>query len=225
VGTHSITLGLSIALAAPLAAACYNPAVTIYQRAALEQELTRTAIWRVVEQLAIHKVVLEGEWRVKVLAPNPKDESWIKGALEFRLSQLGVKMSGAESPDAGIVVAAVVYAGIDVDNFYVGFRIPGGSGQALAFYQSITERGRAKIFLSFQDSEGTSIGTTEPLRRDAHYTSLYVLTLFGPIALTDLEIDTATRFRELGRDTLHQAGETANEWIQPIKNEDSEDDR
>jgi hypothetical protein len=50
--------------------------------------------------------------------------------------------------------------------------------------------------------------------------------LIGPIALTDLDIDTATRVRELGRDTLHHATEAADEWILPSKNEkDGEDDR
>jgi hypothetical protein len=37
-------------LAAPLAAACYNPSVSIHQRAALEQQLTRTAIWRTIQR-------------------------------------------------------------------------------------------------------------------------------------------------------------------------------
>ncbi len=224
--TRSMARGLAMVLAAPLAAACYNPSVSIHQRAALEQQLTRTAIWRTIQQLAVHRDALEGEWRVRVLAPNPKDESWIEAALEFRLSQLGVRVSSAENPNASVVVAAVVYAGTDVDNLYIGFPIPGGSGQALAFYQSITERGRAEIFLWFRDSQGRSIGTTRPLQQEAHYSSIYVLTLIGPIALTDLDIDTATRVRELGRDTLHHATEAADEWILPSKNEkDGEDDR
>jgi hypothetical protein len=221
-----MTRGLAAIVAASLAAACYNPSVSIHQRTALEQQLTRTAIWRAIEQLATHRDALEGEWRVEVLAPNAKDESWIKGALELHLSEVGVKLSSSENPDTPVVVASVVYAGTDIDNLYVGFPIPGGSGQALAFYQSITERGRAKIFLWFRDAEGRTIGTTEPLHREAHYTSIYVLTLIGPIALTDLDIDTTTRVRELGVDTLRHATDATGEWILPSEREmDGEDDR
>lgn len=226
--TYAMARGLAIAFASALAAGCYNPMVAIDQRSALEQQLTRVAIWRTVEQLAVHKDVLEGKWRIAVLAPNPRDQSWIEGALRIRLGKLGVVIASDDDADASVIVAGVVYAGIDVDNFAVGVPIPGGAGQALAFYQSITERGRAEIFLSFQDPTGMTIGTTEPLMRDAHYTSMFFLTLFGPVALTDLEISTGARFREMGLDTLHQADDVADQaddWLVPstekTRNEDA----
>ena len=206
---------LCVAILGALATACYNPMVTVYQRTALEQQLTRTAIWRSVQGLAVHKDVLDGRWRIRVLVPNDRDESWVRGCLQIRLSDLGVDVAAPDDESASTIVAAVVYAGTDIDNFYVGVPIPGSGGQALAFYQSITERGRAEIFLSFRDPAGRIIGTTQPLDRNVHYTAMYFLTIFGPLALTDTEIDTGERFSEMGRDTLSEAGSVAGDWIVP----------
>jgi len=109
--TRSATKGLAISLAASMAAACFNPSLTIDRRSALEQQLTRSAIWRSIQELAVHKDVHEGKWRIKVLAPNPYDESWIRGSLELRLSELGVTMSSEDDEEASVVIVAVVYAG------------------------------------------------------------------------------------------------------------------
>ena len=52
---------------------------------------------------------------------------------------------------------------------------------------------------------------------------MYVLTLIGPYATTDLDIQTGKRFSELGKDTLRQAGDTlhtADDWILPEKKAD-----
>ncbi len=213
---HRIRPGATLALIAALVAGCFNPSVTIDRRSAIEQQLTRTAIWRSIQAQAVHKDVLEGRWRVRVLAPEERDASWIETALELRLSRLGVEIAPQDETDANIVVAGVVYAGIDIDNFYVGVPIPGGGGQAISFYQSITERGRAEIFLSFREPDGSPIGTTNPRRREAHYKDIYVLTVFGPLAMTDLEIETSPRLTELGADTWHQAGQVADDWIVPL---------
>ena len=227
---HTLGIGFTkaacLGLVSLFGLGCYNPSVKIDGRAALEQQLTRTAIYRAIDQLAIHKRVQQGEWRIMVVAPDPKDEAWVKACLELRLSDLGVKLRINASDDASIVSAYVTYAGTDIDNFYVGLPIPGSGGQALAFYQSITDRGRASIFLSFQDANGKQIGTTEPVDADAHYTDMYFVTFIGPYATTDLDIQTGKRFSELGKDTLRQAGDTlhsADEWILPDKKQASGD--
>ena len=217
---------MAITCVAALAVGCFNPAVEIYQRSALEQQLTRAAIWRTIQRLAVHKAALEGKWKVMVLAPNPRDESWIRGALILRLYDLGVNVVRGEHPDASTIVAGVVYAGMDIDNFAVGIPIPGGDGRALAFYQSVTERGRAQMFLSFMDAQGAPIGTTDPVERDAHYTAIYVLTAFGPLALTDIDINTADRFSEMGMDTIkhgRDAAILADQWIMPPREEEEAD--
>ena len=211
-----IRLGVTLVLIAALVTGCFNPSVTIDRRSAIEQQLTRTAIWRAIEVQAIHKDALEGRWRVRVLAPEERDADWIQAALELRLSRLGVEIAPPDDAETNVVVAGVVYAGIDIDNFYVGVPIPGGGGQALSFYQSITERGRAEIFLSFRKPDGSPIGTTNPERREAHYKDIYALTIIGPIAMTDLEIETSPRLTELGADTWHQAGQVAGDWIFPL---------
>ena len=137
------------------------------------------------------------------------------------------RLSSDSSKDIPVVVACVIYAGTDVDNFYVGIPIPGGGGKAFAFYQSVTERGRASLFLSFQDADGKPIATTEPTVGDAHYKDLYFLTFIGPFALTDLEIETRARLTEIGADTLRQADDSvraAGDQILPDKDEEEEND-
>ena len=208
------TLSCIVAVAASLLAGCFNPAVTIDRRSAIEQQLTRSAAWRAVSELPIHTDALEGAWRVEVVTPDVRETDWVQFALEHRLRGLGVHLASAEGPDVGTIVVGVVHAGTDIDNFYVGLPIPNSGGMALGFYQSITERGRSEMFLSFLDADGQQIATTEVVRGSAHFTDLYVLTLAGPFALTDLDIDTSTRFTELGADTWREAGEKS-EWIMP----------
>jgi len=223
VNHHRTTEVILLLVAATLVAGCFNPAVTIDRRSAIEQQLTRSAIWRTVGALAIHKDTLEGPWRVEVVAPDVRESDWIQLALEHRLKGMGVDVRRAEDTEAGTVIVGVVHAGTDIDNFYVGVPIPGSGGMALGFYQSVTERGRAEMFLSFVEADGDPIATTEVVHKDAHFTDMYVLTIIGPFALTDLDIETSTRLTEIGADTLREATERG-EWVLPGKERSDEGD-
>ncbi len=205
-----------------IASGCYNPAVSIDRRSAMEQQLTRSAIWRAVGRLAIHTDALEGPWKVEVVTPDVRETDWVRLALEQRLRGLGVDLRDPDDPEASVVTVGVVHAGTDIDNFYVGLPIPGSGGMAFAFYQSITERGRAEMFLAFRAADGAAIATSDVVRGDAHFTDVYVLTLIGPFAFTDLDIDTSTRFTELGVDAWREAGERG-EWVMPAKKPSEED--
>ena len=67
-----------------------------------------------------------------------------------------------------IVEAGVVHAGSDIDNFYVGIPLP-GTGNVVGFINTITDKGRARIGLTFWSEEGTIIGQTRESVGSAYY--------------------------------------------------------
>jgi hypothetical protein len=199
---------------------CFNPLIQIDARTAMEQQLTRTAIIRAIDQLAIHKDVLTGEWGLQILAPNSRDESLIRGRLRDRLATLGAKVHNTPKDGASLISAWVIYAGTDIDNFYIGIPLPGLGYQTLSFYQSITARGRAEISLTFSDRTGKPFARTGSAFGGAHFTDLYFLTFIGPFSLTDLETETPSRLLELGKDTWRRTGQMGS-WIVPAGRSDS----
>jgi len=197
-----------------LMAGCYNPSVSISNRDALEIQLTRTAITRAVDKLAIHKSVLDGTWSVTASSSEYGfDDAFIKSMVERRLIDLGadVRFSGPTSQTVEVLVA---YAGTDLDNFSIG--IPTYiSAKDLGFYQSITSKGRAQISLNFWGSDGKLIAHTPSAVADSHYTDVFILTLIGPLSFTDLvDIETSSRFIELGGDTKSDISHVGD-WIIP----------
>ena len=128
---------------------CYNFDKKTDGRSALEQQLTRTAIARAIDRLAIHKEVRKGTWKINVASPNPRDVSWIRAYLRRRLTTLGARISRDEKAKVPIVEVGVVHAGSDIDNFYIGIPLP-GTGNVLGFINSVTEKGRARMVWEFR---------------------------------------------------------------------------
>ena len=192
---------------------CYNFDKKTDGRTALEQQLTRTAIARAIDRLAIHKDVLKGTWKIDVVAPNPRDVSWIRAYLRRRLSALGARISRDEKAKLPIVEAGVVIAGSDIDNFYIGIPLP-GYGYVLGFINTITDKGRARIGLTFWSEEGTIIGQTREVVGSAYYKNTWYLTFFGPFGYTDLDVEMSGRFTDTAKENWGQVKE-AGEWIVP----------
>jgi hypothetical protein len=210
---------LLITIVCMLMAGCYNPTVSINNRDALEIQLTRTAITRAVDKLAIHKSVLDGTWSVTASSTEYAfDDAFIKSMVERRLIDLGadVRFSGPTSQTVEVLVA---YAGTDLDNFSIG--IPTYiSAKDLGFYQSITAKGRAQISLNFWGSDGKLIAHTPSAVADSHYTDVFILTLIGPLSFTDIaEIETSSRFIELGGDTKSDISHVGD-WIIPKRSQE-----
>jgi hypothetical protein len=208
-----------ITIVCMLMAGCYNPAVSINNRAALEIQLTRTAITRAVDQLVIHKSVLDGTWSVTASSTEYAfDNAFIKSMVERRLIDLGadVRFSGQTSQTVEVLVA---FAGTDLDNFLIG--IPTGMlWKDLGLYQSITEKGRAQISLNFWGSDGKLIAHTPSAVADSHYTDVFILTIIGPLSFTDLaDIETSNRFIELGGDTKSDISHVGD-WIIPKRSQE-----
>ena len=205
----------SILIVTLLLGGCYNYDKSTDGRSALEQQLTRTAIARAIDKLAIHKRVLEGTWKIEVVAPYRWDMSWIRAYLRRRLATLGAKISRDQNADLPIVEVGVVVAGSDVDNFYVGIPVP-GTGSILGFINSITEKGRARMALAFWNEQNELIGETPVTEGSAYYKSTWYLTLFGPFGYTDMDIKTSGRFGDIAKENWTQVRE-AGDWILPKK--------
>lgn len=194
---------------------CYNFDKKTDGRTALEQQLTRTAIARAIDRLAIHKDVLKGTWKIEVAAPDVRDKDWIRSYLRRRLSTLGARISKDEKAKLPIVEAGVVLAGSDVDNFYIGIPLP-GTGNVVGFINTITEKGRARIGLTFWSEDGTIIGQTREAVGSAYYKNTWYLTFFGPFGYTDLDVEMSGRFTDSAKENWDQVKE-AGEWIVPDK--------
>jgi len=208
-----------IVLLALLLGGCMSPAMTIDGRSALEQELTRTAIARAVARQAIHKSVLEGAWKIAVSAPNPDDRDWIESCLRERLVELGAEISQDDDAKLPTVEARVVMAGSDVDNLFLGLPVNlSGSYQMIAFYQSITEYGRARMGLTFWSEDDVIVARAPEVKAKAHFKTLFLLTVIGPFSTTDLEDVTRGRFLELGED-LWRGVRESDEWIVPPRDD------
>ncbi|MDG2305042.1 MAG: hypothetical protein P8R42_10365 [Candidatus Binatia bacterium] len=186
--------------------------MTVDGRTALEQELTRTAILRAVDQIPVDEAISSGSWKIEVVGPDAEDAGWIKSALRQRLVSLGATISNDQAASLPVIQADVRFAGSDVDNFYLGVPIPGGGGKALSVYQSISEIGRAGLGLSLWSESGELLGRSPEARGAAHYSDVFFLTLIGPISFTDLEdIRTAGRFVQLGKDKWKKV-EQVKDW-------------
>lgn len=184
-----------------LISACFNPLMVVDGRTALEQELTRTAILRAVDQIPLNKAILSGAWKIEVVSPDAEDADWIKSLLRQHLVSHGATISVDRTASLPVIQADVRFAGSDVDNFYVGIPLPGGGGKALSFFQSVTERGRAGLGLTLWSEEGKLLGQSPQAKGTANYTDIFLLTIVGPISFTDLEdIRTSGRLVEMGED-------------------------
>ena len=207
--------GLFFCLLPVLLSACFNPLMVVDGRTALEQELTRTAILRAVDQLPLDKVVKGGAWQIQVVTPDAEDADWTKSLLRQHLVSHGAKISMDKTAELPVIQANVRFAGSDVDNFYVGIPLPGGGGKALSFFQSITERGRAGLGLTLWSEEGKLLGQSPQVKGTANYTDIFLLTVVGPISFTDLEdIQTAGRLVQMGEDKWVKVREI-KEWDSP----------
>ena len=198
---------------------CYNFDKKTDGRTALEQQLTRTAIARAIDKVAIHKAVLQGTWKIDVVAPYIWDKDWIRAYLRRRLSTLGAKISRDEKLQVPIVEVGVIYAGTDIDNFFIGIPLP-GTGNVLGFINTISDKGRARIGLTFWSKEGTIIGQTPEAVGSAYYKNTWYLTIFGPFGYTDLDVKMSGRFSESAKENWDQVKE-AGEWIVPDKMTDT----
>jgi hypothetical protein len=211
-----------LALLPLVLAACFNPAMQIDHRTAIEQELTRVAIVRALGKLAIPDDVLSGTWKIEVLGPDPRDVGWFRGVLRRRLVALGASISTDARAPLPVVEVDTAFAGSDIDNFFVGVPVP-GSGKALSLYQSIAQVGRARIGLTFWSADGELLAQEPSVDASAHYRDVFVLTLIGPFAFSDVEdVEGYNRFFETGADAWHGIDRTG-EWSVPGATEEDDD--
>lgn len=193
---------VALAVLPVLLAGCFNPAVRVDGRTALEQQLTRTAILRAVAKLPVHRSVLEGRWKIEVVSPAGEDDSWTRALVRQRLVGLGAEISTNAAEKLPVVQATLLFAGSDIDSFVVGIPLPGTAGtSSISFFHENVERGRARVRLNFWDAEGALVAQTPPSVGEAHYGDYFVLTFLGPFSFTDLDdVETYGRFREKGVD-------------------------
>ena len=212
-------------LLSPLLVGCFNPAMRVDNRTALEQQLTRTAIFRAVNELPIHRDVLEGSWRIEIVSPDSIDDGWTRTLLRERLVSLGADISTDTSEELAVVEAVVLFAGSDMDSFVLGIPIPGSLGtKSVSLYHENYERGRARIRLNFWTRDGELLAQTPAVPAEAHYGSVFFFTFIGAFSYTDLEgVETYGRFAEKSLDTWGEVqpyGEqiepaTSDAWIAP----------
>lgn len=209
-----------------LLAGCFNPTMMVDNRTALEQELTRGAIFRAVNQLPIIKNVLDGSWRIEVVSPDKIDDGWTYTLLRQHLVALGANISTKASENLPVVEAVVHFASSDLDNYILGFPFPGSMGtSSVSLYHQNSERGRARIHLNFWTNGGKLLAQSPAASGETHYTDVTLLTFVGPFTLTDLtDVKTYERFMEKGvdeewesirRTSTQTGGTTSNVWITP----------
>ena len=170
-----------------LLTACFNPKMMIDKRSAMEQELTRGAIFRAVNQLPIIKEAIDGRWKIELASANRTDDSWTRTLLRQHLTKLGANISTIASDNLPVIEAVVQFAGTDIDSFILGIPIPGTMGESsISFYHDNGQRGRARIYLNFWTSEGKLLATSPAFSGETHYTDITFLIFIGPFSFTDL---------------------------------------
>ena len=208
-----------------LSAGCFNPTMMVDNRTALEQELTRGAIYRAVNQLPIIKNVLDGRWKIEVVSADKTDATWTYTLLRQHLVSLGADISTNASENLPVVEAVVHFASSDLDNFILGIPIPGSMGtSSISFYHDNSERGRARIHLNFWTNDGKLLAQSPATSGETHYTDITFLLFIGPFSFTDLtDVKTYGRFIQLGVDEwettkrifTHTDVKTSDAWITP----------
>ena len=208
-----------------LLAGCFNPTMTVDGRTALEQELTRVAILRALSKLPVHKDILNGQWKITLVSPNSKDDSWILTQVRQHLTGLGANISVNTVEKLPQVEAVVHFAGSDVDSFVLGVTIPGSMGQSsVSFYHENRELGRALIQLNFWSIDGKLVAQTPRAYAETHFSDATIFTFIGPFSFTDLDdVPTYGRFIEQGKDGWKESSEfisdtenaVSNDWIAP----------
>ena len=125
-----------------------------------------------------------------------------------------------------MVEAVVHFASSDLDNYILGFPIPGSMAtSSVSLYHQNSERGRARIHLNFWTNGGKLLAQSPAASGETHYTDVTLLTFVGPFTLTDLtDVKTYERFMEKGvdeewesirRTSTQTDGTTSNVWITP----------
>ena len=187
--------------------ACFNPGMKVDGRMAIEQQLTREAIFQAIHQLPIFKGVLDGRWKIAVVSPDVHDDSWTHAQLRQRLVSLGADVSTNAAEDVPLVEAVVQFAGSDNDSFIIGLPIPGTMGtSSIGFFHDDGKRGRAQIQLNFWTNDGKLIAQTPDIYAETHYSDVTFLTFIGPFSFTNLDdVDSYGRFITLGEDTWELA--------------------
>ena len=216
---------LTIVFLSVLLAACFNPKMMVDNRTAIEQELTRGAIFRAINQLPIIKETLDGRWKIELASADKTDDSWTRSLLRQHFVKLGVDISTKAADNLPVIEAVVQFAGTDIDSFILGVAIPGTMGaSSISFYHDDGQRGRARIYLNFWTPEGKLLAISPAVSGETHFTDITFLIFIGPFSFTDLDdVHTYGRLFEHLEDkydrsarVLTEPSETTSEaWITP----------
>ena len=208
-----------------LLAGCFNPKMMIDNRTAMEQELTRGAIFRAVNQLPIIEEALEGRWKVELASADKTDDSWTRSLLRQHFTKLGANISIKATGDLPVIEAVIQFAGTDIDSFILGVAIPGTmGGSSISFYHDDGQRGRARMYLNFWSSEGKLLATSPVSSGETHFTDITFLIFVGPFSFTDLnDVHTYGRLVEHIDDKYNRSVRvltepdetTADTWVMP----------
>ena len=216
---------LSIVFFSVLLAGCFNPKMMIDNRTAMEQELTRGAIYRAIKQLPIIQEALEGHWKIELASADKTDDSWTRSLLRQHFAKLGANISIKATDELPVIEAVVQFAGTDIDTWILGVAIPGTMGSSsLSFYHDDGQRGRARMYLNFWSSEGKLLATSPASFGETHFTDITFLIFVGPFSFTDLnDVHTYGRLVEHIDDKYNRSVRvltepnetTADTWVTP----------
>ena len=216
---------LTIVFLSALLAGCFNPKMMVDNRTAMEQELTRGAIYRAINKLPIIEEALEGHWKIELASADKTDDSWTRSLLRQHFTKLGANISTKATDDLPVIEAVMQFAGTDIDSFILGVAIPGTmGGSSISFYHDDGQRGRAQMYLNFWTAEGKLLATSPAFLGETHFTDITFLIFVGPFSFTDLDdVHTYGRLFEHIEDkydrsarVLTDPGETTSEaWIIP----------
>ncbi len=216
---------ITIGFLSALLTGCFNPKMMVDNRTSMEQELTRGAIFRAINQLPIVVEALDGHWKIELASADKTDDSWTRTLLRQHFAKLGVNISTKASDDLPVIEAVVQFAGADIDSFIIGVPIPGTLGQSsISFYHDNGQRGRARIYLNFWTTEGKLIATSPASSGETHYVDMTFLIFFGPFSFTDLDdVHTYGRLIEHIEDKYDRSvrvmtepdATTADTWVTP----------
>ena len=216
---------LYIVFLSVLLAGCFNPKMMVDNRTAMEQELTRGAIYRAIKQLPIIQEAREGHWKIELASADKTDDSWTRTLLRQHFVKLGIDISTKATDDLPVIEAVVQFAGTDIDSWVLGFVIPGTMGaSSISLYHDDGQRGRAQMYLNFWTSEGKLLAISPSFTGETHFTDITFLMFVGPFSFTDLDdVHTYGRLFEHLEDkydrsvrVLTEPGETTSEaWINP----------
>ena len=171
---------------------CFAPDKRVYERTAIEQQVTAVAIERALDGLQIEAAPIPTPVFLHTVSPAESEHDLVHSLLINRLADAGIAVAREETENIPILEAHVLFAGSDTQLRLLGIPIalPTVVPTALpdlSLWKTETQMGRARLGLTAWGSDGARLAEVEESEGEAYFTNFTILTFIGGFRWTDIE--------------------------------------